>query len=608
MKLTPRANSLSDLLDLFRKVEFTLLAFLTPALLSLAAAAFEGISVILLVPAVSASVKLDFNTVGRFRLSGVQFSQIPGLRSQTGGVLFVILLALICTFTLMKTLLSYCSARDCAFTTRRFSGRMRQKLFERCLTFGKLFFDMANAGQIQDVVLGSTGIIAAKLIVFQEMLTWLFMLMVYLVIMTWISWKLTLGLAIVFPLMHYTSRSFVAKMKIASTASSISRKNLSGDFANTLSCMLLIQSHANHDEESKRFAAANETLEALEADVDVKLGSVRFSQELIFLATLMGVLFALAFIAGRQRSGLAAELLVYVYLLRRSSTAMGTLGRFNATVAEIQGPMEQVLDLLKDEDKFAVPDGNRTFTHLNDQIELRNLHFIFPNGIRVLESLSFTVKAGTMVAIVGPSGTGKTTLINLMMRFYDPPPNTILLDGVDIRELTLNSFRPRVALVSQNPLLFNDTIRKNLSYPLVDNEISEETLWAALKQAKLDEFVIKLPKGLDTLIGDRGVKLSGGEKQRLAIGRAMLTKAEILILDEATSSLDSETELLIQESLATLVRGKTAIVIAHRLSTIQHADRIMVIEEGRMVEEGSWNELLERKGRFHHYWEAQKFQ
>jgi ABC-type multidrug transport system fused ATPase/permease subunit len=211
-----------------------------------------------------------------------------------------------------------------------------------------------------------------------------------------------------------------------------------------------------------------------------------------------------------------------------------------------------------------------------------------------------------MTAIVGQTGSGKTTLINLLMRFYDIPKNSIKIDDDDIKDLTIKSLRRYIAIVSQETQLFNESLRTNLVYGL-DNEISDEEAISALKKARLYDYVSKLPEGIDTFIGDKGVKLSGGEKQRLAIARALLKGSEILILDEATSSLDTKTERLIQEAINEAIKDKTSIVIAHRLSTIKHADKIVVLENGNVAEQGTLKELLKMKGLFYQYWEEQKF-
>ena len=264
-----------------------------------------------------------------------------------------------------------------------------------------------------------------------------------------------------------------------------------------------------------------------------------------------------------------------------------------------------VLEIFNEEGKYFVRGGATTFPGLQHSINFKNLTFSYFDDRQVLQGVSFDVQKGKMTAIVGPTGGGKSTLISLLMRYYDCPPSTLFIDGTDIREFTLESYLGRVALVSQETLLLHDTLRYNITYGLHD--VSEERLQEALKRARLQDFIGKLPQGLDTLIGDRGVRLSGGEKQRVSIARALLKNAEILILDEATSSLDSRTEALIQEAIDDAVSGRTSIVIAHRLSTIKHADKIIVVDEGRIAEQGMLQELLEKEGAFFALWEQQRF-
>ncbi|MBI3315356.1 MAG: ATP-binding cassette domain-containing protein, partial [Candidatus Omnitrophica bacterium] len=234
-----------------------------------------------------------------------------------------------------------------------------------------------------------------------------------------------------------------------------------------------------------------------------------------------------------------------------------------------------------------------------------HLNFFYREKRPVLRDLSVSIKKGQMTAIVGPTGTGKTTLVHLLMRFYDCPPGSILVDGADIRDFKLNSWVERTAFVSQDPMLFNDTLRANIIYglnrPVTDGEIMD-----AARKARLEDVILKLPEGLDTVIGERGAMLSGGEKQRVSITRAFLKDAEILILDEATSALDTKTERSIQQAIDEMGKKRTVIVIAHRLSTVVNADKVVVIEGGCVVEQGTLKTLLDQKGKFYEYWEAQK--
>jgi subfamily B ATP-binding cassette protein MsbA len=521
--------------------------------------------------------------------------------------LFFVLAGLILVSSLAKIGLAFASYLRCAYLGRQLADRMRRVLFERCLNFGKLYFDQANVGHIQHVLLDSTEAIITQLLTMQNSLTYFFMLITYLAIMLLISWRLTLAVMLAFPLAHYSVGWLVVKIKSLSDAHATARKEIGGFLSGIFSNILLVKAAANEDAEKRRFDGLSGEIRRLAFVSDEKTGLVIPVQETLFLALLLLVLFSLVFIVGRQDSSAAPHLLVYLFLLRKTSTALTVLGRFNPSLAAIHGPISDVLGLLSKGEEPGVPSGGKSFRGLSERIVFRKLTYAFPNKIRVLDDVSFSVEKGKMTAIVGPSGTGKTTLINLILRFYEPPPGAILLDGADLREFSLHSLRTRIAFVSQDSPLFNDTIRSNIIYPRAVG-VTDEVLATALKRARLHDFIAKLPLGLDTVIGDRGIRLSGGEKQRVSIARAILKDAEILILDEATSSLDSQTEMLIQESIEALVKGRTSIVIAHRLSTIKNADKIVVIEGGRIVEQGTREELLHLRGRFHRYWETQKFE
>ena len=253
-------------------------------------------------------------------------------------------------------------------------------------------------------------------------------------------------------------------------------------------------------------------------------------------------------------------------------------------------------------------EGAHEFRGVEREICFERLSFNYPRQKKpALKNVSFKMEKGRMTAIVGLSGSGKTTLIHLLMRLYECPRGTLFADGRDICDFTLQSYHRRLAYIGQESLLFNETILFNLTYGLEETEFSQESLTRVLKQARLNDFVMTLPDGLNTPVGDRGIRLSGGERQRLSIARALLKQAEILVLDEATSALDSETERLIQEAVQDAVKDRTSIVIAHGVWTIRHADRIVGLEEGMIAEQGTLEELLARKGRFLKLWEAQKF-
>jgi subfamily B ATP-binding cassette protein MsbA len=234
---------------------------------------------------------------------------------------------------------------------------------------------------------------------------------------------------------------------------------------------------------------------------------------------------------------------------------------------------------------------------VDGEIVFENVAFKYGEGPAVLDDVTTIFRPGETTALVGPSGAGKTTLVNLVGRFYDPASGTVAVDGHDLRSVTMRSLRSQIAVVPQEPILFADTIRENIRYGRLDASTAD--LEAAAEAANATEFIARLSKGLDTIVGERGVRLSVGQRQRVAIARALLRNAPVLLLDEATSSLDNESEFLVQQALDRLMRGRTTIVIAHRLSTVERAHRILVLDRGRIVEEGTHQELLLLRGLYH---------
>jgi subfamily B ATP-binding cassette protein MsbA len=289
---------------------------------------------------------------------------------------------------------------------------------------------------------------------------------------------------------------------------------------------------------------------------------------------------------GEFTSFVAAVLLLYDPVRR--------LSKFNNTIQQGMAAADRVFDIIEHPSEIIEVDHPVVVQDGPHRICFNNVTFGYSDDETVLKGINLDVRPGEIIALVGASGGGKTTLVNLIPRFFDTTEGVIEIDGQDIRDVSLDSLRRQIAIVTQEPILFNDSVRHNIAYGKLGASVNE--IVEAAKAAYADGFVTRFPGGYDTAIGELGDRLSGGEKQRLCIARALLKDAPILILDEATSSLDSESEQLVQKALENLMHGRTTFVIAHRLSTIRYADRIIVIDGGRIVETGSHQELLSKKG------------
>jgi subfamily B ATP-binding cassette protein MsbA len=289
----------------------------------------------------------------------------------------------------------------------------------------------------------------------------------------------------------------------------------------------------------------------------------------------------------------ATTLIAFLALTLRILQPLKQLSQVPTVAAQSLAAAERVFEVLDAESEYARDRGTRLVTGLHQGIEFDHVTFAYEQT-PVLENVTFTARRGDITAIVGASGAGKTTLVDLIPRFYEPTHGRVLIDGVDTREISLRSLRTLTGIVSQDTVVFNDTVRNNLAYGAA-GRFSDEQVTAAARAANAHEFISQLPEGYDTVLGERGTRLSGGQRQRIAIARALLIDPPILILDEATSALDTESERLVQEAIDRLLRGRTVFVIAHRLSTIAHTTQILVLEQGRVVEHGTHEDLLARR-------------
>ncbi|MDP2923205.1 MAG: ABC transporter ATP-binding protein [Candidatus Omnitrophota bacterium] len=592
--------------DFLHRLDSKLTYFVIPTFLSLGSAFLEGIGITLLLPLVKGILQMDFSFVQETRVMQFIMYRIFHVYSRPHIFIFIFLTATIFVTLALGNIMRYFASTTVLYQLRKFSDRLRRLIFNRYLSFGKLFFDRHNLGYLHNILINFTGQIAYEFHNLQDAFDRIFSLIIYLIIMGMISLRLTLLVILVLPILNYAVHWIIEKIKKTSTVYSTSSKRITEQIFNILSCIPLVKIYAHEEHEKEEFNTLSNNLRRVEFSLDRKNQLISPINEIIVLIIVLFLISLMSFMVIKEKAGQVSSFLIFFLVLRKASNSFYFINIIKNSLATISGQAAEIMKIFDDKDKFFVMGGKKDFPGLKNRIELRHLNFSYTDDIQVLNSISFTIEKGKITALVGPSGAGKTTLVNLILRFYECLPSSIFIDGMDIMDFTLESLRKDMALVSQDTLLFNDTLKNNIIYGL-DREVTEAELIDILKKSRLYDFVTRLPGKLDAYIGDRGVKLSGGEKQRVTIARALLKSSEILILDEATSSLDSKTEKLIQDAIAEAIRGRTTIVIAHRLSTIKNADKIVVIEEGEFIEEGTLDELLDKKGKFYEYWQEQKF-
>ncbi len=423
-----------------------------------------------------------------------------------------------------------------------------------------------------------------------------------LVLMLTVNWQLALITAAIVPLPAWLTSRYGARM----SRNARTLFGRVGDFnvriEESVGGVRVVQAFANEDHERGLFETDNQNyrrtkLEAyriMAASTSLSYMAMRLTQMVVMIA---GSYFVLA--GELTAGGFIGFLLLVAVFFRPVEKINSVIESYPKGIAGFR----RFTELLDTEPDISDAADAITVEHLNGQITYDAVSFGYTDGRTVLDRVDLTIRAGETVAFVGPSGAGKTTICSLLPRFYEVTGGTISVDGIDIRDMTLSSLRRQIGIVQQDVFLFAGTIRENIAYGRLG--APEADIVAAAQRAKLDEMIAALPDGLDTVIGERGVKLSGGQKQRLAIARMFLKNPPILILDEATSALDTETERAIQKSLAELAKGRTTLIIAHRLATIRSADRIVVIDANGIVEQGTHHDLVARDGAYNRLHKAQ---
>lgn len=408
-----------------------------------------------------------------------------------------------------------------------------------------------------------------------------------------LHWKLALISIIVLPFFVLSLTAFSNRLRAISKEAREKYANVAKELRESLSGIYVIQSYVREKYHTRKL------LQSLKESMKINIrasviGSV--AGNITALIGSMGPLIVLWYGGGEIIRGhlTLGQFVAFNSFLAYLFGPTQRLVNLNFSVQQTLGAIERIFELLDMKPDIKERANAKVLDTCKGQITFEHAHFSYNGSDSVLTDIHFSIEPGEIVAIVGYSGAGKSTLANLIPRFYDPGSGRVLIDGMDVRDLKLNSLRKNIGIVAQDTFLFSGTVKENIRYG--DPRASDEKVIMAAKAANAHDFIVQLPQAYNTEVGERGIKLSGGEKQRLSIARAILKKPKILILDEATSSLDSQSENLIQEALGRLMQGRTTLVIAHRLSTVLSADRIMVLNKGRIEAEGKHNELYQQSG------------
>jgi subfamily B ATP-binding cassette protein MsbA len=505
---------------------------------------------------------------------------------------------------LLKNLLSWFAAQLGASLQEYVTRDLRQSVYAHIAHLPLGYFQRTKTGQILSRVIVDT---AETRLVITQMVTSslqnLALVISYFVFLFLISWEMTLMAFGVVPVLGGALAPLLRKLRKGNRKKGTQQGEMTSVVQETVSGIRLVKSFGAEGVEVARFADASNRY----AKLSVRL--TRIAQLAAPVTEVIGTTVAtiLLWLGAREvlvdRNMTGADLIAFLLYALRMLQPIKQLSQLPTTAQSSLAAAERLFEVMDAPSEAQTDTGTIREAKFDREISFENVSFAYETA-PVLSNVSFVARKGEIVALVGPSGAGKSTLVDLIPRFYPVSAGRITIDGVDTRDLTLPALRSLTGIVSQDTVLFNDTVRNNIAYGS-DRQYTDEQVEAAARAANAHRFIAELPEGYDTLLGERGTRLSGGQRQRLAIARALLRDPPILILDEATSALDTESERLVQEAVDRLLEGRTVFVIAHRLSTVVHANQILVLDKGEIVERGTHAELLAARGAYHRLYSLQ---
>ena len=583
---------------------------------SLFYALFNSLTFLLIMPILKTMFDADYTFVYVEKLPPLAFNQeyLTALFNFTYSHLFteynpenvLLLLAIVTIFvSLLSNLFRYMGAWTVENMRTRTLQRMRNEMFSKVVDMNVGYFSDQRKGDIISKITSDVGVVQFCItntlqVSFREP----FLIIGYTVMMVAISWELALFSVLFLPVVALIIGSIVKRLRHPARTSQQRMGELVSTLDESLSGIKVIKSYNATGYVKQKFYDLSEDLARLTLSMARRQQLASPMSEFLGISAVGVILVfggSLVFKDALSPEGFIAFIAMFSQITRPVRTFIDQFSNINQGIAA----GERIFSIIDAQSEIQDKPGAIELDGLKDKIEFRDIHFSYDGSREVIEGISFEIKRGETVALVGPSGGGKSTLSELIPRFYDVKAGDILIDGVSVRDYTQDSLRAHMSVVAQDTVLFNDTIEGNIAMGKAG--ATHEEIVEAARIANADCFIQEAPEGYQTNIGDRGVKLSGGQRQRLSIARAVLKNPEILILDEATSALDTESEKLVQDALNKLLVGRTSVVIAHRLSTIHNADKIIVVDHGRVAEQGTHTELLAKGGIYAKLIELQSF-
>ena len=583
---------------------------------SLLYALFNSLTFLLIMPILKTMFDADYTFVYVEKLPPLAFNQeyLTALFNYTYSHLFneynpenvLLMLAVVTIFvSLLSNLFRYLGSWTVENMRTRTLQRMRNEMFSKVVDMHVGFFSDQRKGDIISKITSDVGVVQFCItntlqVAFREP----FLIIGYTVMMVAISWELALFSVLFLPVVALIIGSIVKRLRHPARTSQQRMGELVSTLDESLSGIKVIKSYNAVDYIKQKFYDLNADLARLTLSMARRQQLASPMSEFLGISAVGVILVfggSLVFKDALSPEGFIAFVAMFSQITRPVRTFIDQFANINQGIAA----GERIFSIIDAQSEIQDKPGAIELDGLKDKIEFRDIHFSYDGSREVIEGISFEIKRGETVALVGPSGGGKSTLSELIPRFYDVKAGDILIDGVSVRDYTQDSLRAHMSVVAQDTVLFNDTIEGNIAMGKAG--ATHDEIVEAARIANADCFIQEAPEGYQTNIGDRGVKLSGGQRQRLSIARAVLKNPEILILDEATSALDTESEKLVQDALNKLLVGRTSVVIAHRLSTIHNADKIIVVDHGRVAEQGTHTELLAKGGIYAKLIELQSF-